>query len=160
MQSLWIWKSLKFVIWEKVNYSTMQWQVHQPFHLTHYHTIPHFDALKIYIAVENCVRKGEIACNKQYLLFSQCFLTYMALIFHVKCTLTHSQTTTPFDAPWKQAFWKHCRKRRNCSWAISPFPTVFSTRLDNFLPFSSNLTLSSANSFSLEESKIYRLVMG
>ena len=36
---------------------------------------------------------------------------------------------------------------------ISPFPTVFSTRLDTFLPFSSNLKLSSANSFSLEESK-------
>ena len=28
--------------------------------------------------------------------------------------------------------------------------TVFSTRLDNFLPFSSNLELSSANSYSLE----------
>ena len=27
-----------------------------------------------YIAVENNVRKGEIACNKQFLLFSQCFL--------------------------------------------------------------------------------------
>ena len=37
---------------------------------------------------------------------------------------------------------------------------MFSTRLDNFLPFSSNLKLSSANSFSLEESKICRLVMG
>ena len=44
--------------------------------------------------------------------------------------------------------------------AISPFPTVFSTRFDNLLPFSSNLKLSSANSFSLEESKICRLVMG
>ena len=40
------------------------------------------------------------------------------------------------------------------------FPPVFSTRLDNFLPFSSNLKLTSANSFSLEESKICRLVMG
>ena len=28
--------------------------------------------------------------------------------------LTHSHTMTPFDAPWKQAFWKHCGKRRNC----------------------------------------------
>ena len=28
------------------------------------------------------VRKGEIACNKQFLPFSQCFLPYMALIFH------------------------------------------------------------------------------
>ena len=63
--------------------------------LTLYHTIPHFDALKIYscrkhcenIAVENVGRKGEIACNKQFLLFSQYFLPYMVLIFHFKCTL-------------------------------------------------------------------------
>ena len=33
----------------------------------------HFDALIFYgyIGVENIVRKGEIACNKQFLLFSQ-----------------------------------------------------------------------------------------
>ena len=75
--------------------------------------------------------------------------------------LTHSHTMTPFDTPGKQAFWKHCGKRRNCSQrAISPFSTVFSTRLDNFLPFSSNFKLSYANFFSLEESKICRLVMG
>ena len=55
--------------------------------------------------------------------------------------LTNSHTMTPFDA-------------------ISPFPTEFSTRLDSFLPFSSNLKLSSANSFSLEESKICRLGKG
>ena len=30
------------------------------------------------------------------------------------CTLTHSHTMTPFDAPGKQAFCKHCGKRRNC----------------------------------------------
>ena len=29
--------------------------------LTHYHIMPHFDALQICIAVENIVRKGEIA---------------------------------------------------------------------------------------------------
>ena len=40
-----------------------------------------------YIAVENTVRKGEIACNKQFLLFSECFLYYMAFIFHIKCAL-------------------------------------------------------------------------
>ena len=74
--------------------------------------------------------------------------------------LTHSHTMTPFDAPGKQAFWKYCGKRRNCSkWAISPFPTVFSTCLDNFLPFSSSLKLWPANSFSLEECKICRLVI-
>ena len=37
--------------------------------------MPHFDALKIY-AVENIVRKGEIACYEHFLLFSQCFLPY------------------------------------------------------------------------------------
>ena len=44
--------------------------------------------------------------------------------------------------------------------AISPFPTVFSTGFENFLQFSSNLKLSSANSFILEESKICRLGKG
>ena len=43
--------------------------------------------MKDYIAVENIVRKGEIACNKQFPFFSQCFLAYMALIFHFKCNL-------------------------------------------------------------------------
>ena len=38
--------------------------------------------------------------------------------------------------------------------AMSPFPTVFSTFFENFLPFSSNLKLSSVQSFSVEESKI------
>ena len=33
------------------------------------------------------VRNGEIACNKQFLLCSQCFLPYMVCIFHFKCTL-------------------------------------------------------------------------
>ena len=31
--------------------------------------------------MENIVRKGEIACNKQFLHFAQCFLPYMALFF-------------------------------------------------------------------------------
>ena len=33
------------------------------------------------------MRKGEIACNKQFLLFSQSFLPYVAFIFHFKSTL-------------------------------------------------------------------------
>ena len=50
---------------------------------------------------------------------------------------------------------------RNCSErAISPFPTVFSILLENFLPFSSMLKLSSANSLSLEESTICGLGKG
>ena len=32
------------------------------------------------------MRKGEIARDEQFLLFSQCFLPYMALIFHFKYT--------------------------------------------------------------------------
>ena len=40
-----------------------------------------------YKAVENIVRKGEIACKKQFLLFSNCFLTYIRPIFRFKCTL-------------------------------------------------------------------------
>ena len=38
--------------------------------------------------MENIVRKEKIACNKQFLLFSQCFLPYMKLIFHFECTLS------------------------------------------------------------------------
>ena len=51
-----------------------------------YHTMPHFDALQI-IAVENIVRKGEIDCNKQFFLFSQCFLHHIAIGFYFNCTL-------------------------------------------------------------------------
>ena len=40
------------------------------------------------------------------------------------------------------------------------FPTVFITLLENLLPFSSNQELSSTNSLSLKESKIYLLGKG
>ena len=51
-------------------------------------SLPHnADVLKIYISVENTVRKGQISCDKQFFIFSQCFLPYMALIFHFKSTL-------------------------------------------------------------------------
>ena len=39
------------------------------FYLTHYHILMH----SRYIAVENIVWKGEIAYDKQFFLFSQCF---------------------------------------------------------------------------------------
>ena len=63
---------------------------------------------------------------------------------------------TPFDAPGKKTPFENTEGKGE----IAPFPTMFSTRLDNLLPFSSNLKLSSANPFTLEESKICRLVMG
>ena len=49
----------------------------------------HFDTLKIYNCGKHCM-KGEIACYKQVLLFSLCFLHYIALIFHFKYTLKMS----------------------------------------------------------------------
>ena len=48
--------------------------------------MPYFDALKVYSCGKDC-EKRRIACNKQFLLFSQCFLPYKALFFHFKCTL-------------------------------------------------------------------------
>ena len=75
--------------------------------------------------------------------------------------LTLSQTSPGFYVSAIQDFLKHCGKRRNCSYgAISPFPTVFSTLLENVSPFSSNLKLSSASSFSLEESELCCLGKG
>ena len=51
--------------------------------------LPHNVALTHlrYIAVENIVRKGGFACNKQFLLFSKCFLPYMVLNINIKFTL-------------------------------------------------------------------------
>ena len=52
-------------------------------------------------------------------LESRCQSTYGALLVALKIEkllqLTHSHTMTPFDASRKQAFRKHCGKRRNCS---------------------------------------------
>ena len=72
--------------------------------------------------------------------------------------LTLFQTSHYFYMSKVQVYRKHCGKMRNCSSrAISPFPSVFSTNKEKFLPSSSNLELSSANSLSWEASKIYRL---
>ena len=49
--------------------------------LTHYHTIQHIDSLEIYIAVENIVRKGEIACKKQISPFLTMFSTFYGTYF-------------------------------------------------------------------------------
>ena len=50
--------------------------------------MPHFDALR-YIAVENIVRKGEIAYNKQFSFSHNVFYS----IYHLFFVLTLSQTT-------------------------------------------------------------------
>ena len=60
------------------------------------------------------------------------------------------QTVNPFpNKPWFLPV---------CSTCL--FPHCFRNDLKNCLPFSSNLKLSSANSFSFEESKIGRLGKG
>ena len=47
--------------------------------LTHYHTMRILTHLR-YVAVEKIVREGETSCKMQFLLCSQCFLPYIALI--------------------------------------------------------------------------------
>ena len=51
--------------------------------------------------MENIVRKGEIACNKQCLLFSQCFLFYMALIFSISNALENVCNLFQFGPVYK-----------------------------------------------------------
>ena len=58
------------------------------------------------MAVENIVRKGEIACNKQFLFFSQCFLPCMVLISSFKCTLKCRLHLFQFGPVEKNFIWK------------------------------------------------------
>ena len=52
----------------------------------------HFNALTIYSCEKHCEKRRN-CCNKQFLLFSQCFLPFMALIFRLKYTLKMSSAT-------------------------------------------------------------------
>ena len=56
------------------HYCVVSFELHSGFN-----PLPHNTALKIYSFGKHC--------NKQFLLFSRCFLPYMVLIFHFKCTL-------------------------------------------------------------------------
>ena len=89
LHTLWVWKSLKFVIWKTVNLlpdnKILDWSKLKQMSdniLTNYNTMPDFDSLKIY----SC-RKEKLLVHKQFFLFSQCFLPYMVLFHHFKCTL-------------------------------------------------------------------------
>ena len=110
-----------------------------------------------YVKTRACLGKGEInfsARNWNLGRFHCNIIKHVCWYPYFKPS-THSHTMTPFDAPGKQTFWKHPGKRRNCSyWAISPLPTVFSTRLEKFLLFSSNSKLLSADCFTLNLCKI------
>ena len=95
--------------------------------------------------VESTVGKEEIARHEQFLLFPQCF-----------------QKTFP-NKPWfllvccaslLKTLWEKEKLLVTSNFSFSH--SVFCP-IENFLSFSSNLKLSSANSFSLERSKICRL---
>ena len=75
----------------------------------------------------------NITCNEQFLLFPQCILP-----------LTLSQTNPCFHMSAVWVFWEDSWERVT----------------ENFMPFSSNLKLSSAKFFSSEESKICSLGKG
>ena len=70
------------------------------------------------------MRKGEIACHKQFLLFSQRFLPYMAHIFHFKCTL---KCRLQFVRIWTSL--KFCRLvislKNTCIWLLVHFYFLF-----------------------------------
>ena len=95
---------------------------------------------------------GKEPSHNQQHLIQQCFPSNQG---H-RSIFSFVQSFNPF--PHNDTFWH--------LWETSLLKTLwekeklFSTRLDNFMPFSSNLKLSSANPLSLEESKICRLVMG
>ena len=109
-----------------------------------------------YLGPSNSLQIFILQCKWSLLilLIITLFFPEMTLIFPNQFfwyQLTLSQTSPVFYVSAVQIFWKHCGKRRNCSWqAISSFPTVFSFRLKNRLPFLANLKLSSAKPLSLE----------
>ena len=89
------------------------------------------------------------------LLMYSCRFQLRNSIFIILYTITCALNDQSCRCAIKQHSFRNCSKR-----AISPFPTVFSVLLKNYLPFSPKLKLSSANSFNLEEFKICCLGKG
>ena len=92
-------------------------------------------------------------------MFSIAFL--LGYVEHRAVWLTLSQTSPGFNMSAVQdlkTLWEKEKLLVRSNFSFSP--TVFSTFVENFLPFSSNLKLSSAKSFSLEESEVCRLEKG
>ena len=80
--------------------------------------------------MENNVEKWENAGKQNFILFLWCPLACKAN------SLTLFHTTSGFYVSAVQVFWKHCWKRRNCSYrAVSLFPTVFPNHLEKFVIF-------------------------
>ena len=73
---------------------------------------------------------------------------------HVAMSVNPFPHNDTFRSPWETSLLKTLwEKEKFLVTSNFSFSTVFSTCFDNFRPFSSNLKLSSASSFSLEESK-------
>ena len=100
--------------------------------------------------------------NMDQILKTKISLTLkLVWVFTNLSCLTHSHIMTLFDAYGKEAFRKHCGKRRNCSLrAISPFPTMFSTLSKTEIIIFVTFNFSSANAFTLVWSKILSSVNG
>ena len=75
--------------------------------------------------VENNVKKGEIACYKQFLFFSQCFLQLHVFIAS-KCGLCDNGVTLYKDLEEKAPLKILWEKEKMLVTAFSPFPTMFS----------------------------------
>ena len=88
---------------------------------------------KIQITEKTIVEKGEIALNEQFHLFPQCFPIFFFSL------LTFSQTSCGFT----------CLLYKSFENALGKGEIACNTCLENFIQFSLNLKLSSANCFSL-----------
>ena len=70
-------------------------------------------SVKLEKATHSSQKIEKSQCNTFFLFFKG--LQTEGNLEKCNLNLTHSHTITPFDASGKQAFWKHCGKRRNCS---------------------------------------------
>ena len=101
----------------------------------------------------NIVRKGQNAGFQYFLPFFQnSWLSGALNPFPKKPWFFRVCCTSLLKTLWE--------KKKLFLTRISPFPTVFSTHLENFVPFFIKFELLSSNSFSLEESKICLLGKG
>ena len=76
LQTLSVWKSLKFVVWEWVNYPFPKRQNFDSSKLKEFagnNLKLNKNSREFSRRVENTAGKGEIACYGQFLLFPQCF---------------------------------------------------------------------------------------
>ena len=106
------------------------------------------------------IEDRNLHLSYNYFVICKCFQFDLVQILLFGLELTISQTSPGFYVSALQVFRKQCGKSeiaRNEQFLLFP---VFSTHLENFLPFLSNLKLSSADSLSLGKSKICRLAKG